>query len=171
MKTNVPDPSLQITSYTVVSENNLHCLEFWSCLVAEMRKLEVVSVGDVKAAALIQRNEKQGSSVAEIKCEYFKKDGGYRQGSLCPHKHVKLLPKQGKYYNYGALGHRANECARPKPQQKGKTEKRESQKPKVAQMLEVADESERENVSKIVTATVREILGDLEPRVSVTDDH
>ena len=55
----------------------------------------------------------------------------------------------------------------PKPQHKEKTEKRESQNPKVAQMLEVADESERENVSKIVAATVREILGDPEPSVSV----
>ena len=80
---------------------------------------------------------------------------------------MKLLPKQGKCYNCGALGHRENECARPKPQQKEKTEKRESQNPKVAQMLEVADESERENVSKIVAATVREILGDHEPSASV----
>ena len=80
---------------------------------------------------------------------------------------MKLLPKQGKCHNCGALGHRANDCARPKPQHEEKTEERESQNPKVAQMLEVADESEKENVSKIVAASVREILGDSEPSVSV----
>ena len=98
MKMNVPDPSLQITTlltiverltskdplfrhrlHTVVAENNLHglvrqrqFLEFWSYLVAEVRELEVVTVGDVRAAALIQRNEKQGSGVVEIECEHFK---------------------------------------------------------------------------------------------------
>ena len=132
MKMNVPDPSLQITTlltiverltskdplfrhrlHTVVTENNLHglvrqrqILEFWSYLVAEVRELEVVTVGDVRAAALIQRDEKQGSSVVEIECEHFKRDGGCRQRSLCPYKHVKLLPsereKPGKCYNCGA---------------------------------------------------------------------
>ena len=67
-------------------------LEFLSYLVVEVRELEVVTVGDVRAAALIQRNEKQGSSVVEIECEHFKKDGGCRQGSLCPYK------QQGKCY-------------------------------------------------------------------------
>ena len=47
---------------------------------------------------------------------------------------------------------------------KKKTEKRGSQNSKVAQLLEVADEGENENVSKIVEATVREILGYPEPR-------
>ena len=47
---------------------------------------------------------------------------------------------------------------------KRKDRKRESQNPKVARrMLEVADENERENMSKIVAATVRELLGDHGP--------
>ena len=47
------------------------------------------------------------------------------------------------------------------------TEKRDFQKPKVAQVLELTKESERESVSKTVAATVREILGEPEPSVSV----
>ena len=102
MKMNVPDPSLQITTlltiverltsrdplfrhrlHTVVTENNLHGLvrqgqivEFWSYLVAEVRELEVATGRDVRAAAMIQTTEKQGSSAVDVECEYFKKDVG-----------------------------------------------------------------------------------------------
>ena len=80
---------------------------------------------------------------------------------------MKLLPRQGKCYICGALGRRANECSRPKQQQRERTEKRETQNPKVSQALEMPDEVERENMSKIVGATVREILGDPDSSVSV----
>ena len=74
---------------------------------------------------------------------------------LCPNKHVRLLSMQGKCYNCGGLGHRSNDCSQPKrTQQKETTEKRDFQKPKIAQASEVADESARESVSKIVAATV-----------------
>ena len=52
-------------------------------------------------------------------------------------------------------------------QQRGGTDKRESQNPRVAQVLEVPDDGEREGVSRIVAATVREIMGDPDPSVSV----
>ena len=157
--------------HAVATENNLHglvrqrqTLEFWSYLVAEVRELEVVIAGDVRVTAMFQRDAKKVSNVGEIECEHFKRDGGCRQGGLCPNKHVELLPKQGKCYNCGGIGHRVNDCSRPKrTQQKETTEKRDFQKPKVAQALEVADESERESVSKTVAATVREILGEPEP--------
>ena len=123
--------------------------------------------GDVRVAAMIQRNAKKVSIVGEIECEYFKRDGGCRQGSLCPNKHVRM-PKQGKCFNCGGIGHGANDCSRPKrTQQKATTGQRDFQKPKVAQALEVADEKERESVSKIVAATLCEILGEPEPNVSV----
>ena len=122
MKMNVPDPSLQITTlltiverltskdplfrhrlHTVVTENNLHglvrqrqILEFWSYLVAEVRELEVVTVGDVGASALIQRDEKQGSSVVEIECEHFKRDGGCRQGSPVSVQACEVVAKARK---------------------------------------------------------------------------
>ena len=50
---------------------------------------------------------------------------------------------------------------------KEKREKRLLETLKAAQALKVADESERESVSKIVAATVREILGEPEPHVPV----
>ena len=40
------------------------------------------------------------------------------------------------------------------------SEKRESQNPRISQALKMPAEVERENVSKIVAATVREIVGD-----------
>ena len=192
MKMNVLDPSLQITTlltiverltsrdplfrhrlHTVVTENNFHGLvrqrqivEFWSYLVAEVRELEVATGRDVRAAAMIQTTEKQGSSAVDVECEYFKKDVGCRHRSLYPHKHVKLLARKGKCYNCGALGHRTNECPQPKRQQRG-IDKGKSQNPGVAQVLEVPDDGERESVSRIVAATVREILGDPDPSVSV----
>ena len=100
MKMNVPDPSFQITTlltiderftsrdplfrhrlHTVVTENNLHGLvrqiqivECWSYLVAEVRELEVATGRDVRAAAMIQTTEKQGSSAVDVECEYFEKE-------------------------------------------------------------------------------------------------
>ena len=194
MKKNVPDPSLQITNrpaivenltskdpllrhrlHAVTTENNLHglvrqrpTLEFWSYLVAEVREREFVIAGDVRVAAMIQRDAKKASNAGEIECEYFMKDGRCRQGCLCPNKHVRLLPNQEKCHNCSGIGHRTNDCSRPKrTQQKETTEKRDFQKPKVAQVLEVTEESERESVSKMRAATDHEILGEPEPNVSV----
>ena len=91
MKINVPDPSLQITTqldivekltskdplfrhrlHAVITENNLHglvrqrqTLEFWSYLVAEVTELEVVIAGDVRAAAMIQRDAKKNQTWAK----------------------------------------------------------------------------------------------------------
>ena len=45
--------------------------------------------------------------------------------------------------------------------------KRLPKKPKVAQVSEMSEESGKESVSKIAAATVREILGEPEPDVSV----
>ena len=174
MKMNVPDPSLQITTlltiaerltsrdplfrhrlHTVNTENNLHGLvtqrqigEFWSYLVAEVRELEVVTGRDGSAAAVTQKTDKQGLSAVGIECEYFKKDLGCRQSSLCSYKHAKLLARQGKCCNCGALGHRASECSRPKQQQRERTEKRESQNPRISQALKMPTKVEIENVSK-----------------------
>ena len=96
--------------------------------------------GDVRVAAMIQRDAKKASNVGEIVCEYFMKDGGCRQRSLCPNKHVRLLAKQIKCFHCDGIGHRADDCSRPKrTQQKETTEKRDFQKPKVAQVLEVTE--------------------------------
>ena len=102
-----------------------------------------------------------------LNVSFFKKDGGCRRGSLCSYKHARLLARQGKCYNCGAHGHRASECSRPEQQQGERTEKRDSQNPRISQALEIPAEDERENVSKIVAATVREILGDPDSSVSV----
>ena len=96
------DPLFRHRLHAVISKNNLHglvrqrqTLEFRSYLVAEVRELEVVIAGDVRVAAVIQRDTKKVSPVSEIECEFFMKHGGCRQGSLSPNKHVRLLPMQG----------------------------------------------------------------------------
>ena len=46
-------------------------MEFWSYLVAEVTELEVVSGRDARAAAVIQKTDKEGLSAIGIECEYF----------------------------------------------------------------------------------------------------
>ena len=170
MKMIVPDPSLQfaslvstvdkLTSKDPLFLHRLHAVitEKISEVRERERELEVVVPGDVRVAAMTQRDSKKASNVSEIEGGYFMTDGGCRRGGLCSNKHVKHLPKQGKCCNCGGTGHRAIEC---RTQLKEPTEKRNFQKPKVSRAVEVAEESERESVSRIVAATGRDILGEL----------
>ena len=49
---------------------------------SEVRELEVVSGRGGRTAAVIQKTDKQGLSAVGVECEFSKKDGGCRRGSL-----------------------------------------------------------------------------------------
>ena len=108
----------------------------------------MLSFGNVRIAAVKQKDVAKVSNESEIECEFFRRDGGCKQGSLCPNMHVRFSPTQEKCYNCGAYEHRKKNCVidQKQPQQRATTERRDSQKPQVAQVSEISEESEKEGV-------------------------
>ena len=139
-----------------------------SYIVSEARELEVLISGNVRIAAVKQKAVAKVSNEIEIECEFFKRDGGCKeevcvQTCMCDFRPCKR--------NVAIVARMDIEqkCVfdQKQSQQRATTERRDSQKPKVAQVSEMRDESEKESVSKIASATVRENLGEAEPDVSV----